>query len=268
VGFYREKKQELAKAEPIVGRSNARRVVLADSVHRDARIEVRRPEFAHPLHMTTSPADVVTLGEVVCDEVYKLPDRLRRRINGKAIVDLGAFIGITPAYFATQHPDSPVLGIEPLARNFRLFEENAAHYGEQIVTKYAAVLGDATPAHVVRGSGRHPYVPLFLARNPSQAPTRGDIIQPTVLTPEDLVAELDDVDQVGLLKVDIEGAEKDVFGSPAIGALLKRVGVLVAETHDRYVPGCSEIVHLAATAQGMEPFEFDQHTAAYVHPSF
>ena len=45
------------------------------------------------------------------------------------------------------------------------------------------------------------------------------------------------LDFVDLLKVDIEGAEREVFASPA--AWIERVGVIIIELHDRFVRGCA-----------------------------
>ena len=46
------------------------------------------------------------------------------------------------------------------------------------------------------------------------------------------------IDRIDLLKLDIEGAEKEVFGSGPT-AWLDRVGVIAIELHDCFKPGCS-----------------------------
>jgi hypothetical protein len=52
------------------------------------------------------------------------------------------------------------------------------------------------------------------------------------------------VDRVDVLKVDIEGAEKEVFAS--CSSWIDRVGVLIVEFHDRLKDGCSDTVYAAA----------------------
>jgi hypothetical protein len=52
------------------------------------------------------------------------------------------------------------------------------------------------------------------------------------------------VDYIDILKVDIEGSEKEVFES--CETWIDRVGVLIVELHDRWKSGCSRSVHSAA----------------------
>ena len=46
-------------------------------------------------------------------------------------------------------------------------------------------------------------------------------------------------DEIDLMKIDIEGAEKEVFSAPDVDEWLSKVKVLVIELHDRMKKGCS-----------------------------
>ena len=59
-----------------------------------------------------------------------------------------------------------------------------------------------------------------------------------------------DLKWVDLLKVDIEGAEKEVFGSP--DEWIGSVGAIAIELHDRFKPGCSRSFFAAVTAFPVE----------------
>ena len=48
-----------------------------------------------------------------------------------------------------------------------------------------------------------------------------------------------DKENFQLIKLDIEGAEKEVFGAPDVDEWLSKVNVLVIELHDRMKRGCS-----------------------------
>jgi hypothetical protein len=50
------------------------------------------------------------------------------------------------------------------------------------------------------------------------------------------------IDHIDLLKIDIEGAEKEVFEACD---WQDRLDSIVIELHDRYTPGCSEVVNSA-----------------------
>ena len=52
------------------------------------------------------------------------------------------------------------------------------------------------------------------------------------------------IDYIDLLKVDIEGAEKEVFERS--GTWISSVGIIAVELHDWFRSGCSQAVHLAA----------------------
>jgi hypothetical protein len=54
---------------------------------------------------------------------------------------------------------------------------------------------------------------------------------------------------VDLFKMDIEGAEKEVFEAPD-ASWLDRVGVLTAEFHDRFRPGASAAAEAALVPRG------------------
>ena len=54
-------------------------------------------------------------------------------------------------------------------------------------------------------------------------------------------------DRIDLLKMDIEGAEREVFG-PGAQEWIHKVGVLVVELHEGFSPGCT--VKLFQALQG------------------
>ena len=51
--------------------------------------------------------------------------------------------------------------------------------------------------------------------------------------------------KIDILKLDVEGAEKDIFESANCGKWLDCVRQIVVELHDRIVPGCSEALEHA-----------------------
>jgi hypothetical protein len=63
------------------------------------------------------------------------------------------------------------------------------------------------------------------------------------------------IESIDLLKVDIEGAEKEVF---AACDWMDSVRCLMIELHDRFKPGCSEAVN--AVVQGFSTSERGETT--------
>lgn len=183
-----------------------------------------------PLHVR--PADLPLYGQVIERAAYALPWSQAPRV----IIDAGAHIGFTAIYLAHHYPQAQIYSIEPAASNFRLLRANAAFY-PQIMPIHAALWRDATELYVVTPSRQmHPVV--FRTQAPTDAVPSQVIGRVTATTIPQLLADYD-IDFVDLLKVDIEGAEKEVFAETE--AWIERVGVIIMEPHDRFRPGCTEI---------------------------
>lgn len=247
-----------------VGPINAAKSVYGRVTGTDmtAPITVRPNQLRHPLTMTASPYDVYGYKEVLTDGVYDLPQTLSDRINGKPIVDVGAYIGISAAFFASRYPDSSVLAVEPHPRNFRFLSANAAPYGDQIDARHAAFVAEAG----VVGSTMHESPQSHMTHQYSSENSggaNGNAARCAALTPELLLAALEG-EEIGLLKIDIEGGEKDVFEAPEMGEVLAATGMLMVETHDNFVPGSSAAVEAATAAIGMEPLQLNEHTSVYL----
>jgi hypothetical protein len=63
------------------------------------------------------------------------------------------------------------------------------------------------------------------------------------------------IDYIDILKVDIEGAEKEIFsGSPS---WINHVGVLIVELHDRLKAGCSRSFFNATNSFDHEWYQYE-----------
>jgi hypothetical protein len=56
-------------------------------------------------------------------------------------------------------------------------------------------------------------------------------------------------DSIDLLKLDIEGAEKELFENHACSGWLARTRAVIVELHDRFKPGCTAAVERAVGGQ-------------------
>jgi FkbM family methyltransferase len=172
------------------------------------------------------PADWWTFEEVVREQVYKgvLPYISRC----ETVIDLGANIGLAALYFANQYPASRVFAVEPNPANYALLNVNlqALVDSGRCQTFNAAIWGRET----------------LLVANPLPSPERYNCFSVREILPEehcptplkgmpmvDLVA-VSGFTTVDILKVDIEGAEVQLFR----GNLdwLERVRALLIEFHD------------------------------------
>ena len=148
----------------------------------------------------------------------------------KLILDCGGNIGSAAVYFANKYPDAQIYSVEPEKDNFKLLKFNTALY-ENIHPIKSALWDKETFIRVEdRGFGKVGFMTFE---------TNADALDAfRTTTVAKLLAE-SGFDEIDLLKVDIEGAEKEVFSAPDVDEWLPKVKVLVIELHDRMKRGCS-----------------------------
>jgi FkbM family methyltransferase len=172
------------------------------------------------LHLRPFSGDLFILYEVLVGRCYEIPPQHRRPNDVKLIVDCGANIGITSLYFASRYPNATILSIEPHPENFALLKKNAAAE-PRILPIHAAVVGK--PQDHVRLTLKEKAWGNRLTSEPTgfkvQALTIGEVV-------EGFGGE-----KVDILKVDIEGAEAEVFGH---ADFLSKVEFGLIELHDGY----------------------------------
>lgn len=220
------------------------RGVLSISAHRifghPREITARAPGIRYPVHMRVRTTDPATYSEVLLrgEYVLDLP------FSPKTIVDAGANIGMASIYFANRYPDARIIAIEAEASNFAMLERNVRPY-PSIVPVHAALWnrdGQIGVTEPDRATGAHGNWG-FVTRE-----GRGHSVR--AVTIQTLMKELG-ISSIDLAKVDIEGAEKELFEDTK---WLAGVGCLMIELHDRFRPGCTE-----AVTEAMQEFVRTQH---------
>jgi FkbM family methyltransferase len=158
------------------------------------------------------------------------------------IIDCGANVGIAAVWYAQKYPQSRIYAVEPEPENYALLERNVAAF-ENITPMHAAV---------------------------ASAPGRMSLNNPageawTWQTEPDLEGEVEAITIDSLLrsagtaaclvvKVDIEGAEVDLFG--ANNEWLENTSLVVFEPHDWMLPwtGGAEAVLRSMSARGRRDY--------------
>lgn len=148
----------------------------------------------------------------------------------KLILDCGGNIGSAAVYFANEYPDAQIYSVEPEKDNFKLLKFNTAFYDN--IHPIKSALWDKETFIRVEDKG------FGVAGYMTFETTVDDANAFRTTTVGKLLAE-SGFDEIDLLKVDIEGAEKEVFSAPDVDEWLPKVKVLVIELHDRMKRGCS-----------------------------
>ena len=183
--------------------------------------------YEHPLYLRNNPYDFVTFCEVTLREAYnsKLP-------TADFIIDGGGNIGLTAAYFARQYPEALIVTIEPEAGNFDMLTKNTAS-SDLVRPLKGGIWNKATNLQIVDNtSGNNAFTVTEL-----EAPAADSIVAYTIAE----IMALHERSTIDIVKLDIEGAEKNVFAS-GYEDWLPRTRLLIVELHDRMQPGSSRAV--------------------------
>jgi FkbM family methyltransferase len=159
----------------------------------------------------------------------------------ETIIDGGANIGTASVFFANKFPKAEILAVEPNDENYELLCKNTKAYSS--VQCYHGAIWDANediyitnPESLAAG--------FTVERSADNTTLKGNTI--------DTLLKLKNWKTVDLLKIDIEGAEKEVFAADI--SWLKGVKLLIIELHDRYKPGCAKSVFNALNGYDYESF--------------
>jgi FkbM family methyltransferase len=153
------------------------------------------------------------------------------------ILDLGANIGLASAWFLSRFPNARAFAVEADPDNFAVCQENLAPYGDR-----ARVLHGAVWSHQTTLTLHHR---ATQADNWVQEPEKGATgeIQVQGWDLPSLIA-MSGFEKIDLLKIDIEGAEANIFQADP-SSWLGRVRNLCIELHG---PACQEPFFAALSA--------------------
>jgi FkbM family methyltransferase len=173
--------------------------------------------LAFPVRSRPLSSDIGVFTQFFFFDEYRCLSRLR---NPKLILDLGANVGYSSAYFLSRFKDCSVIAVEPDPANFIELQKNVAPYRSRVKTIQAAVWphpGRMDLEHPGRGEEWGVRV------KPSDDGAVRAISIPELLT---FSSEY----RISLLKVDIEGSETDLFKSGS-EEWLDKVDNIVIELH-------------------------------------
>jgi len=207
------------------------------------------PKLGHAVRLRLRTSDTLVFGNVIMDQAYNfgLPS------SAEVIVDAGANIGLASIFYARTFPRARIFAIEAERSNFELMIKNVRPY-PNINPIQAALWGSEGQISIVDPRGG-----AFAKWGFSVSSSPGEVRAITIRT----LMQTFGIDHIDLLKIDIEGSEKEVFGACD---WQDRLDSVVIELHDRFIPGCSDIVNRAL--QGFSQTTSGELTCYRRDPSF
>ncbi|MEX1997124.1 MAG: FkbM family methyltransferase [Candidatus Andersenbacteria bacterium] len=153
----------------------------------------------------------------------------------KLIIDAGAYTGFSTLYYATIFPQATVIAVEPEASNYAVLVQNTRLLPNVRTTQAGLWPVDAYLQIIDRETGKWG----FSVREVEEA-DEYDVKAVTM----DTILKYSESTIIDILKLDIEGAEKELF-SRNYQLWINKVNTIVIELHDRINPGCTQALMAA-----------------------
>jgi FkbM family methyltransferase len=179
------------------------------------------------VNLRKGTSDLHVFRQVLAFEQYKTKQLKPEKV--KTIVDLGANIGLSVLYLRSQYPGARIIAVEPDKDNFDLLVKNVAGLPDVYCVNKAIWHSSRTLGLFDTGGGAYSY----LVKEES-------IDEKAAIRSVSINELLDEYkfSSIDLLKIDIEGSEKELF-AVNYKEWLPKVGCVVIELHDWFRPGCA-----------------------------
>lgn len=205
-----------------------------------------KPRHAnHPLAFRLGSSDLAVFNQIYADLEYSLLCDMR---DVRLVIDCGANVGYSSAFFLSQFPSCHVVAIEPDVGNFAMLQRNLREYGSRAVAIHAGIWSHSVPLKISQTPYRDGREWTVHVR-PSDAHEEPDIQGVSI----ESLLNSSGFARISLLKIDIEGAEAVVFRENL--EWLDRVDAVAIELHDDSCFGrATEIFQTAIRGRGLEVF--------------
>lgn len=195
-------------------------------------LKIKRKGFKFPFYIRNNTSDVYVYSEIIESLEYNFIASQ----EPKVIIDAGGNIGLTAIYFARKYPSAKIISIEPEENNFKLLKENTKNYDNIIPLQLALwykvgeiILLDTgldNWGFMTEDSANYHKINTPMIQKKHTVKT---------ITIEGLLNDYN-IDMIDILKLDIEGAEKEIFENHDLW--IDRVRSIIVELHEKMKPGC------------------------------
>lgn len=170
-----------------------------------------------------SDAELVDLvfNEIFVDEDYREGLNYIKCFKHPIVVDIGAFIGITPLYF-NQAKNATIYAIEPNPYSYQALDLNCRTHKN--IFHFRTSIGYKTKK-------RELIIPKDKSIAMSFYGDSDEAFQVDSYSIDDFV-ESYQIEHINLLKIDVEGAEYEIFLSDGFKKIAPKIDMIIGEAHD------------------------------------
>lgn len=185
----------------------------------------------NPLIIRKNTTDNLIFRSIFIFKEFKLPIK----IKPKLIIDGGAYTGLSALYYSSKYPDAKIFAVEPEESNFEILEKQTKKIHNITRIKAGLWYKDAFLKIVNGKTGKWDFTVKEVEKSEAY-----DIKAVTI---DDLLKR-SGFDEIDILKLDIEGSEKELF-SKNYNSWINKVNIIVIELHDWMREGCAQSLYSA-----------------------
>lgn len=196
--------------------------------------KINLPGYKSPIYLRPkNHYDSYTFQEIFLQEDYDVDIS-----EVSVIIDAGANIGLSSCYFANKFPNATIICLEPDMENCAILRQNTENYTNVHILENALWNKNEDVVITNPDAGKRGFM-IGNATDESSIILKGITIQSII--------EKFKIRQIDIFKIDIEGAEKEVFAENT-NDWLSITRLMFVELHDRMKKGTSQSVFKAVSS--------------------
>lgn len=189
--------------------------------------KVSSKAFRNPIYLRKDQSDIYIFEQIFIEQQYQFPHPNPNSV--KWIIDAGANIGLAAIYFSMKFPNATIISIEPDKDNFALLQKNTSAY-QNIQCLQAGLWYKHELIFISNKKEKSAGFVIEAGQN------SGDEQLSTVTIPQ--LVEQYNMQHADIVKLDIEGSEKDLFQNNA-EEWINKSDCIIVELHDWIKKGTS-----------------------------
>lgn len=205
-------------------------------------IKYEEKNILEPIFLRMGTADIGTFIQIFVNKEYEFVTKYQPKI----IIDAGANIGLASIFFANKYPEAKIIAIEPEKNNYLMLEKNVEKYKNIIPLQSALWHKNESIRLIDTGLGTDSFITQ--KNNETNSSFQGvlshlvnknsSVYYHVPGMSMDKILKDYGLQEVDILKIDIEGAEVEVFKDTS--SWIKKINSISIELHDFMKKGCSE----------------------------
>ncbi len=211
--------------------------------------------FSMGLQLRKTSSDARVYEQVIINQEYRIVLSLiaENDIKPKWMIDCGSNIGITSLYFLNRFPGCSLVCVEADRRNFEQLKINLEEQ-ENVHFYHRAIWHESNHLLSIGDSFRDG---MEWSKSVDKDQVGDEAAQVNSISIRELI-DTHEIDVVDFLKIDIEGAEHEIFLSAAPNDFLAITRFIAVEIHDEVV--CRKSIHQVLKDAGFTIFESGELT--------